>query len=388
MGNTVGIITHYYNSQNYGGNLQAYALVKAIEKIGDFNVEQICYDTTPIKKNGKITFKKLIRLPKKLLCAMIDKKNQKKIAHKDKEYAKDFEQRASAFWAFNREKIKHSNKVYNKLNICDAGCDYDIYITGSDQVWNPKAVHPAYLLDFVKGKPKFSYAASVACESLTENQKQMFKESLKDYSGISVREQKAIDLLQPLTDMPIRCDLDPTLLLTKEEWDNVIDRDTPSEKYMFCYFLGEDLRARELSNVYAKKKGLKIITLPFMQGHYRACDENFGDQRLFSVDPLKFVWLVKHAQVVFTDSFHAMLFSNIYSKNYIVFARGKDDLMNSRIYQLIDLFGGEEKFVNTDDKYDLTYLENNAEWIDCQRSCVDEKRDLAMEYLKESLSRR
>ncbi len=388
MSERVGIITHYYNSQNYGGNLQAYALVKVIENIGDYQVEQICYDTTPIAEKSKITLKKLIRLPKRVLSSIANKKAQKQIAVKDGEYANCFKQRAQAFNAFNKNKINHGTTVYNKTNVDNANGEYDYYITGSDQVWNPKAVHPAYLLDFVKGKPKFSYAASIACDQLTDKEKQMFKTSLKDYSGISVRENKAIELLQPLTEKKVRCDLDPTLLLTKEDWDKVIEQGEPSEKYMFCYFLGDDMRLRALATEYAKKHDLKIVTLPFMQGHYRDCDKDFGDQKLFDVDPLKFVWLIKHASVVFTDSFHAMVFSNVYKKDYIIFARGKGDLMNSRIYQLIELFGGAEKFVNEQDKYTINYIENNLKWLDSQGASIDEKRTASIEYLKDLLSRR
>lgn len=388
MRSKVGIITHYYKSQNYGGNLQAYALVKVIEGIGDFDVEQICYDTTPlVSKKGKITLKKLIRLPKKLLSAITNKKSRKQLILKDSEYAKDFEQRECAFLAFNSQKIKHSQTVYNKFNIDQANGKYDFYITGSDQVWNPKAVHPAYLLDFVKGAKKLSYAASMACDVLTEKQKKMFKESLKDFSGISVREQKAVEHLQPLTDKCVRCDLDPTLLLKREDWDKVISDDQPTEKYMFCYFLGQDLRPRLLASEYAKKNDLKIVTLPFMQGHFRDCDKDFGDQKLFDVDPLKFVWLIKSATVVFTDSFHAMVFSNLYKKDYVIFARGKDDMMNSRIYQLIDLFGGERKFINQEDKYNLAYVEQNVKYENVGDARIEQMRVLAVKYLRDSLKK-
>ena len=360
----IGIITHYYKSQNYGGNLQAYALCKALEGLHVGDVEQICYDVRQggaVGNKRKVSLRFLISIPLKFCKRMIGKVRHVQIARRDAKYAPQFKQRETAFLRFNEDAIKHSQAVYHRDNIALAEKEYDVFITGSDQVWNPRAVHPAYLLNFVHEKPKLSYAASIACDVLTVEQQQMFRESLTDYLGISVREEMAKILLKHLTNQEVECVLDPTLLLSREDWAEMARSVDVPEKYVFCYFLGEDTTSRNIASQYAQNHGLTLVTLPFMTGHFRKCDEDFGDVRLFDVCPRQFVFLIQHASMVFSDSFHAAVFANIFEKEYFVFPRGKGDSMGSRIHQLNALFGAEGRFCDTEDKKSLVYIESIRE---------------------------
>ena len=386
----IGVITHYYNSQNYGGNLQAYALCKVLETLTSSEVEQICYDTvrTPSSDMPKKTLAVIIRHPIKVFRNIKSRILVRYTALKDAVYKEEFETRRRAIMSFNQGQIKHSQIVYNFRNIAEASQKYDIFITGSDQVWNPRAIHPAYLLTFVENKPKFSYAASIACDTLTEAQQEMFKSKLADYLAISVREEKAKTLLEPLVEQEVHCVLDPTLLLSREDWGAVASAIDVPEKYAFCYFLGDDLTARALARQYAEKHGLTLVTLPFMSGHYRKCDKNFGDLRLFDVTPQQFIFLVQNASIVFTDSFHAGVFSNIFEKEYFVFSRGQDNSMNSRIYQLNALFGREYTFCDTPNKKKLQYLEENCgkeKSFNCE--ALDKERKKSLNFLADTLEK-
>ena len=110
------------------------------------------------------------------------------------------ERRDRAFSEFNLKKIPHSEQVYNKETLAQTPATYDAFITGSDQVWNFWGDTSSYLLDFVPSdKIKLSYAASIARDSLTEEQREIFRKSLKDYKAISVREKSAERLLEGLT---------------------------------------------------------------------------------------------------------------------------------------------------------------------------------------------
>lgn len=389
-GRKIGVITHYYNSQNYGGNLQAYALCKVVEQLNVGEVEQICYDTKRVSssKSAKKSLMVAVRHPIKVLKAIKNKLSAHLVAARDNAYRNAFEERKRAIKAFNQDEIRHSDVVYNWQNIEQAATEYDIFITGSDQVWNPRAMHPAYLLSFVKDKPKFSYAASIACDNLTEEQQEIFKINLSDYINISVREEKAKMLLTPLTKKEVRCVLDPTLLLDKEEWERISVPIDICGKFAFCYFLGDDMQSRELARHYAQKHGLILVTLPFMMGHYRKCDKKFGDKQLFNVTPQQFISLIKNAEIVFTDSFHAAVFANIFEKQYFVFLRGRDCSMNSRIYQLNTLFGQENKFCDTPQKKNLEYIEANSHSI---KSTTSQKIALArkdsLEFLVDTLNK-
>lgn len=119
---------------------------------------------------------------------------------------------------FRENSIPHSKIIYKEgLDLLEQS--YDAFICGSDQIWNPVAVKPVYLLEFVKTKPKFSYAASIAVNNLKESERRTFAKALNSFSRISVREQTGKDILKDVIKHEIEVVADPTLLLPKEDWD-------------------------------------------------------------------------------------------------------------------------------------------------------------------------
>lgn len=338
----IGIITHYYKSENYGGNLQAYALCKYINQYLGYDAEQISYDRKS-SRSIKIFLWRLLRSMKNYRSLSI---------------ARQLNQRRRAILRFNQENIRHS-VPYNDADLKKTNEIYDVFITGSDQVWHPNAVCPAYLLDFVeKGKKKLSYAASVAVNTLSEEICGRYKNSLQDYMAISVRESNTVGLIQNLTNQKVECVLDPTFLLSRADWDQICKAPELSEPYVFCFFLGDDNRHRNLAGTYAKKHGLKVVTLPYLLGAYRDCDHHFGDIQLYDVSPDQFIGLVKQAECVFTDSFHASVFSIIYHRLFYVFERPSKKSMGSRLYTLTDLFDMQDRFCDTEEKHTIEYIES------------------------------
>lgn len=351
----IGIITHYYNSKNYGGNLQAYALQRYLAK--KYTVEQICYQNSfAAQKSKKQLFKELglLGLCKKV-CIHIFRKLKACFMPKNKQVDKLLLIRTQAILNFN-QKIPHSDVCYNTRNIYEAETQYDCFVTGSDQVWHPSAVNDAYLLKFVQNKPKLSYAASLAVSQLTPQQEEVMHNALQGYWSISVREENAVVLLKDIIAQKAEWVLDPVFLFGKEEWSEMAVETPIKEKYLFCYFLGTDKKCRNLAKAYAQKKNLKIVTFPYLQGVYQTCDKNFGDIPLYDVDPLGFVSLIKNAECVFTDSFHALAFSRIFEKQYFVFNRNGKRAMNDRIYSICKLFDEWEHFCDGTDKLSLKYI--------------------------------
>lgn len=340
----IGIITYYYNSINYGGVLQAYALVKALEK-NNVVVEQISYNSIGVQINNKgnnsvkYSIKKAI---KHLIATYLN-------------YI--LKNRYKSFCRF-RDEIPHTPKVYDDSNISIISEYYDIYITGSDQVWNTTWYRPTFFLDFVpKNKKKVSYAASIGKKDLSEKESEIFKSSLKNYSAISVREQDSVNLLSSLTNGEVEWVLDPTLLLDKSDWDRIAPAPLVNKKYVFCYFIGDGYKERKLAKKYAKEHDLCLVVLSHPAG-FNYSDLGFGDKKMYDAGPADFVSLIKCAEYIFTDSFHACVFSSIYHKQFFVFPRNGKKAMGNRIYSLLSLFDCVDHFCDTDEKQRMEYISN------------------------------
>lgn len=356
----IGIITMYYQSQNCGGNLQAYALEKFINKHG-FDAEQISYDYqhSDAKKdlgatpNGKtLNVKRLFRVGKKVLLRIL----------KNSYYADIIDARKKSFEIFNKNIIKHSFTIYSDKTIQDANNDYEIFITGSDQVWNLNWYDPNFFLSFVDhSKPKIAYAASIAMEQLNSKQSEIVKRHLCDFQAISVRENNAVRLIKSVYEGGVEHVLDPTLLLDANDWDTLCGERMIEENYLFCYFLGENTKERALAKKFARAKGLKIVVIPFANGCFVPEDLHFGDIIIKDSSPQVFLSLIKYAKCVFTDSFHAVIFSNIYHKEFFVFNRSARGEMSSRIDSITHLLKTSERFCNTAQRENLNYIISQPE---------------------------
>lgn len=349
----IGIMTMYYRSQNYGGLLQAYALQKAIESLG-YNAEQICYYPS-YKRSVLFRIKSYCSQFKSIIC-----NHQIYIG---RGLIHNLKLRRQNMYLFSDKCIKHSDQVYDDNNISLINGKYDNIIVGSDQVWNGS--YPVFYLEFVAdGIPKSAYAASISKNHLTKEQINVFNRVLDSYRKISVREKEAIPLLKPyVSQKEIVQVLDPTLLLSTKEWDKLPYKHKVKEKYLFCYFLGIDKKLREVARAFADKNNLKIVSFPFMTSKIEYDEAKFYDYCFYDSDPGDFVSMIRNAEYVFTDSFHAALFSSLYKKNYFVFSRKGSEFMNSRIYSLVHIFGSEPSFCDDESKMDLHYLEKNKNTI-------------------------
>ena len=329
----IGIITMYYNSKNCGGMLQAYALTKALEKMG-LSSEQICVEFSKSKKQKKkIKGKTIVRQIKDLI--LFGRNQYIKLFRWL--LSKKLDSKNEPFERF-QEKVPHSKRVYDESNINECVKIYDAFITGSDQVWSMAAYHGEYFLNFVpENLYKISYAASMPDINITEEQKCLVKGYLETFDDISVRETLTVDFLSDLTKRNIECVLDPTLLLDKSDWDEICEKRLIEQDYMFCYFLNDSIRTRYLAYRFARREKLKIITIPHMCS---VCEGDliFGDKKIYDISPEKFVSLIKYAKYVVTDSFHASVFSYIYKTKFYVFERGN---MTSRLSTLLNMVGEE-----------------------------------------------
>lgn len=366
----IGIITHFYGSENYGGVLQSYALCQFLRNQG-FDAEQIQYDKDKgesIKRRlGKI-YRYTLSIPRRI---------------KQKSIYREIKERKAVFALFRDKQVCHSKEVFAKDLLHKLAKEYQLYITGSDQVWHPNAVCDAYLLDFgVDGVKKMSYAASVAKDTLSIEELKRYKGAFTDYTAISVREKSAIELLQPVAPVEIQWVVDPVFLLKREEWKLLIGSKCDSERYVLCYFLGNDSSERKIAKEYANCKNLRLKVMPFLNGEISESDLDYGDERIINASPVEFVQLIQNAEIVFTDSFHATAFSLLFEKQFYVFERSCQSSMGSRIESLTELFGVQDHYCNMADKMTSDYIHNTAA-IDYSKdfTAFETMRENSIDYL-------
>lgn len=351
----IGVLTMLTNSVNYGGVLQAYALVRAIKNLmGDCKIEQICFERSlesapEVSKAKKMT--NISVLGRLIIHKIVHFRKNRSLRH----FLASKNKKRAIFKTFVDAYVPHTEKIYNQYSI--NLLKEDVVIVGSDQVWNFSFADPVFLLDFVsKDQYKMSYAAGMSNKNLGQSQMEALRTSLSSFDAISVREESSVPLLSSITDKDVVWALDPTLLLNEADWEEICAPRQIDSGYVFCYFLGKlGIRRTDIGK-FAKKRGLKIVTMPFSAS--TACqDGNFGDVRLYNAGPSEFLSCIKYADYIFTDSFHASVFAHLYKKDFFVFERADEPGMSDRVYSLVKLFGTEARFCDGKKKNNLRYIE-------------------------------
>lgn len=215
--------------------------------------------------------------------------------------------------------------------------EYDYFVTGSDQVWNPYFADLEKLfIKFAPGGKRISYAASISCPEIPQDKLQMFIDGVNGMKEISVREQAGAELIEKLTGRKAEVVADPTMLVAAEKWREIARKPSwlkGDEEILTTYFLGK--RPDEIISRLADAQGLKVV--------------NILDERVFehyAVAPEEWLWLIDHAKLMYTDSFHGTVFSILFRRPFVVTERIGDGCVNkmtSRIDTLLGKFGLEAR---------------------------------------------
>jgi hypothetical protein len=222
-------------------------------------------------------------------------------------------------------------------------------------VWNPHwAVHDksasTYLLLFLPPEKRISYAASFGVSELPGYQKERYADALKDFRAISVREDAGKRIVEELTGRTdVQVLVDPTMLLTTDQWNQIAHkpRAPMPEKYLLTYFLG-DVAAERRALIEEKARQLDCQIIDLM-------DKN---SPFYAIGPDHFVYLVKHAAYVCTDSFHGSVFSFLYGKPLAIFDRvGGVGNMSSRLQTLANKFSLQACMVADDHLPDAAHAD-------------------------------
>ncbi len=331
---------------NYGSILQSYATLMKLEEMG-VNYEIIDYNHP---QNIKFYLKAINRFRSKDMVYSKIRSLKKKIGKKiHPDFAKNDAIRRHIFDDFiSAHFVSFSKPIRDYEELQKYSTKFSDVLVGSDQLWLPSGLDTNfYNLMFVPDNiNKIAYSASFGVSKIPSYQKIKTKTFLERINHISVREQAGADIIKELTGREAKVILDPTMIVDRKAWDkNILDQRIVEEKYIFCYFLGNNPSQRDEVKKLAEKKDLTIVVLKHLD-EYIPSDEKFGDISLYDVGPNEFVNLIRHAEYICTDSFHGSVFSIIYHKQFISFNRyskGKNS-RNSRLDTLFSNIGISRRF--------------------------------------------
>lgn len=375
----VGIVSLFnLNNVNYGNRLQAYALNYYLgNNYTNLEVYSLLFSNLFEAKYKTANLNIWKYLKNKIRRGYLKLTRQSLLSF---EIGKRME-RLNSFCIENISMIKEPLK-WEDLN----ETNYDVFIVGSDIIWGQTNgyLNKIAFLDF-KNKSEFkriAYAPSFGRDWIPNENVSKLKEYLERFEAVSVRENSSVQMLEDVGVRNVVHVLDPTLLLSASEWHNIEEKPNIEVKeYIFVYLLGKDKSIRAKITSFAKKMGLKIITVPYANGENNNADKNFGDVPLMDCSIQEWIWLIHHAEYIITDSFHGTVFSTIFNKKFLVVMRQFEEDINNRMVDYLHTIHQSDKFVDLD-KIDIDLLEWDYVSIN---KILEEKRILSKEFLDKAL---
>lgn len=338
----IGIIT-ILKTNNYGAELQAYATQAILNKLG-YKAEIIDYlfYKNPGHKKTKASKPSFNHGLKKRLAETLYPVIAKFKAGSNKSNSKKRDER---FDSFHTDNTAMSATYRTMDELYASKKEYDVYMVGSDQVWNPGVYSSLlpYMLTFApEGKKKVAYASSFGVSAIPQDCQWLYKKYLPGFSSIGVREKNAVEMVKELGGKDATWVLDPTLLLNKEDWSKVASNIYADKKnYILLYELTPCPYILELAKYFRKKKGLDIV---------RICknaaieDKDSSIENIIDAGPAEFVRLFANAGMVITNSFHGTAFSINFGKEFYTITPTRKH-NNSRQRSILELFKLQDRLI-------------------------------------------
>lgn len=373
----VGIIT-IQRSMNYGAALQSYALWKYIDSKGhDCEVIDLFRPTFKDYIESRwfkpYTLKTSLR---KRLLLKIKSLLHLKMKQKKTGYNKIFVSRMVEF----RNKITLTESFKSVDSLYDNPPQYDLYITGSDQVWNPTmgfCMDPYFLTFAPKGSKKISYASSIGVDSLARNVAADYRKWLKEYDAVSVRENTGKKLLEKLTGRDVKVVLDPTFLLGRDEWLSLAMSPYQGEDYILLFTLSYDENLLTYARKLRDESGKKLIYLCRRQP--AAIDYTVVDKAGIE----EFIGLIRDAKLMISNSFHGTVFSIMCGSGNFYTYIAQTNKRGSRITDMFETFGLNNHLLNPD--LSQTYEALQADMVD--RGALKDVLDAEVEKSKQFIDK-
>lgn len=342
----IGIFTFFQT--NYGAVLQAYALQHYLEQQDGVEVEIVDFTTPEHLKAHKVFQKPEGRNPLKWL----------KYYWRSLTLYNQLKKRVNRTWDF-KNRYYHFTKRYSSMqDVLNNPPKEDIYITGSDQVFNPRSPYmPVYYLGFDKGAAKkVAYAPSFGISQFSEYLSQKIFPFIKEFDYLSCRESAGADYLTSLTGKTVPVVLDPVFLHDAEEWGKVAAAPDVKGDFIFIYDLmgGDNL----VSIAKRIKQQTKLPIVCLTGNRYNKYDV---DRQVYDAGPAEFIGWIKNASYVVTDSFHGTVFSLIFERQFFTFIA--NEKTSSRIKNILGKVNLAERIITkqTASTFELSHFKENKQ---------------------------
>lgn len=360
---------------NYGSVMQTYATQQVFEELG-YDVEFVDYwrkDNLPaqraVKLLGSSTLQKfkpvwgLCGFTRNITVFLLEKM---------------IKGRKSPMWIFLEKRVQMTRMRYSTFDeLMGTPPAADVYITGSDQVWNSiwnQGIDKAYFLDFApKDKPRIAFSASIGRESLDADEVPETKVLLKKYKAISVREQSAVDLLESMG-IKSTLILDPTLMLDADAWRKLATPIKLAKPYILIYQLNPNEQMDKYAEQLAARKGWEVVRIGFGRSDRKKVGKCV---MLPSVE--EFLGLFCKASCVLTDSFHATAFSLNLGIDFISVL---PERFGTRITSILELTETENRLLTNFDDFDIVDRNIDKAMV---KKLLQKKRTDGYQWLKKAL---
>lgn len=320
----IGIIT-CCKEPNYGACLQAHATQSIITEMG-YEAEIIDYSF--LEEKSYLPYK---QKSFSSACACILFFHLRKSLYK-------------AFKSFHSI-MKFSPKAFHGIeDFVNAINEYDVFLVGSDQVWNPFLgidTNVTLLNFYDKGPKRISYASSFGVSFLPESEEDKYAKALGKFNSLSVREISGQKIVSKLLKKEVPVVLDPTLLLDRFQWKKYEGDYVPNDPYLLIYDMQHTKELINFAVKMAKKRGWKVYALS------RVILKNRHVKVLSGISPADFLSLINHAQFIITDSFHGTIFSINYHKEFFVYCGSGGKKLSSRITNILCILNLNNRLLKT-----------------------------------------
>ena len=332
MAKRIGVMTFLHND-NYGSTLQAWALQHVLRSMG-LEAEHIDYAPSSREKLVNLLRSgNSLRLVLEGLRKRAVKAGNEGARHK-----------SAAFPDFYRAHMRLSPVCRDQAALKKQAAAYDLLLCGSDQIWSPVWLNPAYFLNFAADKPRVAYAPSLGVSAIDSKRKaRRMAGLLKPFRAISCREQEGAAALAALTGRACPVLPDPVCLPDREAWQALAEAVPGAEGCIVCYFIGANASYWQRVEELHARTGLPVRVIPVTEEAYQQ-----PWPLLDGLSPAQWLGCLMNAAHVVTDSFHGTVFATLLQRPFTVLRRYRDDdpeSKNSRIDQLLrtlELSGGED----------------------------------------------
>ena len=317
---------------NHGASLQAYALQTYLSSLGH-DVEIIDYKPDYLSNHYKLwlvsnpvfdkPFIKQLYLLAKLPGRLIALRRKRKFD----EFTQKYLHLTSHRYHTNEELKANPPKA-------------DVFVAGSDQIWNTlfqNGRDAAFYLDFApKGTRRITYAASFATKDVVEEYKPFVREMLQGFDSISLRERISLPLLESFGRNDGVAVCDPVFLLSREQWNKMMSTSSIEGEYLLVYDTENSNKIKDIAQSIAKERKLKIFNISGSR-------KSYVDKDFWASSPIDFVQLIRDAEFVVSNSFHATAFSLIFQRDFCVVNRS--EAINERMLSLLEQYGLQDRLI-------------------------------------------